>query len=136
VIPDAGYVDDGAPDIDPRQSFGLPGTRAPHVELTRDGKTLSTLDLYVGDFVLMSGPDGAQWSQAAEQAARRLGIEVVSYSVGSSSSSFCATYGIGSSGASLVRPDGYVAWRAESYTDDATDRLGAALAQVLARSDK
>jgi 2-polyprenyl-6-methoxyphenol hydroxylase-like FAD-dependent oxidoreductase len=136
VIPDAGYVDDGAPDIDPRQSFGLPGTRAPHVELTRDGKTLSTLDLYVGDFVLMSGPDGAQWSQAAEQAARRLGIEVVSYSVGSSSSSFCATYGIGTSGASLVRPDGYVAWRAESYTDDAIDRLGAALAQVLARSDK
>ncbi|HEY4608279.1 MAG TPA: FAD-dependent monooxygenase, partial [Ilumatobacteraceae bacterium] len=32
VIPDDGYVDDGVADIDPRQSHGLPGTRAPHVE--------------------------------------------------------------------------------------------------------
>ena len=34
VIPDPDYVDDGALDIDPRQSYGLPGTRAPHVELS------------------------------------------------------------------------------------------------------
>ncbi|MEY2583799.1 MAG: putative polyketide hydroxylase [Ilumatobacteraceae bacterium] len=134
VIPDEDYVDDGGLDIDPRQSHGLPGTRAPHVELSRDGKTISTLDLYLGEFVLMSGPDGGQWSRAAAQAGERLGISVVSYTVGESATSFCDTYGIGSSGASLVRPDGYVAWRAQSYSPDAADRLGAALEQVLART--
>ena len=133
VIADEGYNDDGGLDIDPRQSHGLPGTRAPHVELRRDGETISTLDLYVGEFVLMCGPGGGEWSQAAAQAAERLGIEMVSHIVGDNSSSLCATYGIGSSGASLVRPDGYVAWRAQSYTPDAIDRLSAALEQVLAR---
>jgi 2-polyprenyl-6-methoxyphenol hydroxylase-like FAD-dependent oxidoreductase len=132
VIADQGYVDDGAPDIDPRQSRGLPGTRAPHVELSRDGKTFSTLDLYMGEFVLMSGPGGGQWSQAATQTGDRLGIDVVSYTVGDSAPSFCATYGIGSSGASLVRPDGYVAWRAQEYTSDAADRLESALRHLLA----
>jgi 2-polyprenyl-6-methoxyphenol hydroxylase-like FAD-dependent oxidoreductase len=144
VVPDVDYVDDGALDIDPRQSRGLPGTRAPHVELTRNGKTLSTLDLYVGEFVLMAGPDGAGWSDAAADASARVGIDVVSYRVGragdlddypdGSSAPFPAAYGIGPSGASLVRPDGYVAWRAASYTPDSGDRLTAVLRQVLSAS--
>jgi hypothetical protein len=144
VVPDVNYVDDGALDIDPRQSRGLPGTRAPHVELTRNGKTLSTLDLYVGDFVLMAGPDGAGWSDAAADASARVGIDVLSYRVGrvgdldddphDSTAPFSVAYGIGPSGASLVRPDGYVAWRAASYTPDAGDRLTDVLRQVLSTS--
>ena len=146
VVADAGYVDDGAIDIDPRQSRGLPGTRAPHVELTREGKTLSTLDLYVGEFVLMAGPDGAPWAEAATVAGRELGVNVVPYKVdrgassgdlvdlhGDFSTPFWTMYGIGPSGASLVRPDGYVAWRAASHTPDAADLLTAALRRVLSR---
>jgi 2-polyprenyl-6-methoxyphenol hydroxylase-like FAD-dependent oxidoreductase len=134
VIPDEGYVDDGAIDIDPRQSRGLPGTRAPHVELSRGGTTVSTLDLYVGDFVLMTGPDGDAWAAAAAAAADELGVNVVSHIVGrDESTSFCEAYGIGASGASLVRPDGHVAWRAISHTADAAARLGSALRSVLSR---
>ena len=134
VIPDPEYVDDGALHIDPRQSRGLPGTRAPHVELVRDGTTLSTLDLYVGEFVLMTGPDGAAWEQAAVAAGDDLGVNVVSYTVGrEQSSSFCEDYGIAASGASLVRPDGFVAWRATSHSPDAADRLVSALRAVLSR---
>jgi len=145
VVPDPGYVDDGVSDIDPRQSFGLPGTRAPHVELSRQGKPLSTLDLYVGDFVLIAGPDGAAWADAAKSASDTLGVDVISYTVGDpsgdavirqaldSAPSFASAYGITPSGATLVRPDGYVGWRAASYTPDAADRLSTALAQVLAR---
>ena len=48
VVPDSGWHDDGRPDIDPRQSTGLPGTRAPHVELIHDGRTISSVDLYMG----------------------------------------------------------------------------------------
>ena len=134
VIPDDDYVDDGAPDIDPRTSQGLPGTRAPHVVLERDGTTISTLDLYVGDFVLMSGPDGEGWAQAASVASERLGVNVVSHTIDQDqSSSFCEAYGIGSSGASLVRPDGYVGWRAHEHTPDAAERLASALRTVLSR---
>ncbi|WP_411194500.1 MULTISPECIES: hypothetical protein [Rhodopseudomonas] len=35
-------------------------------------------------------------------------------------------------GALLVRPDVYVGWRAESVSADATDRLRAAMAAILA----
>ncbi len=134
VIPDDDYVDDGALDIDPRKSQGLPGTRAPHVELSRNGATQSTLDFYVGDFVLMSGPDGAAWAQAAAVAGDELDVKVVSHIVDhGQSNSFCEAYGIGSSGASLVRPDGYVGWRARDHTSDAADRLASALRTVLSR---
>jgi 2-polyprenyl-6-methoxyphenol hydroxylase-like FAD-dependent oxidoreductase len=134
VIPDPGYVDDGLLHIDPRQSRGLPGTRAPHVALVRGGATLSTLDLYVGQFVLMAGPDGAAWQQIAVAAGVDVDVDVVSYIVDrEQSSSFCEAYGIESSGASLVRPDGFVAWRATSHSPDAPDRLASALRAVLSR---
>ena len=134
VIPDPGYVDDGLLHIDPRQSRGLPGTRASHVVLARDGATVSTLDLYVGQFVLMAGPDGAAWQQSAVAAGVDVGVDVVSHIVDrEQSSSFCEAYGIESSGASLVRPDGFVAWRAISHSPDARDRLASALRAVLSR---
>jgi len=132
VVPDEDYEDDGGLDIDPRESRGLPGTRAPHVELTRDGKGISTVDLYMGDFVLIAGPDGAAWADAAAAATSAVGVEVVSYTVGPNDGDFCTAYGVGPSGATLVRPDGYVAWRAPAHTPDAADRVTAVLRQVLA----
>jgi hypothetical protein len=116
------------------------------VELSRHGETLSTLDLLVGQFVLLAGPDGDAWAASAEAAGAVLGVTVRSYRIdraatrgelvdlhGDVSTPFWTTYGIGPSGASLVRPDGYVAWRAESQTADAGHRLTAALRQVLCR---
>lgn len=41
-----------------------------------------------------------------------------------------AAFGIGAAGATLVRPDGYVAWRATTMPDDAEHALGSAIAQV------
>jgi 2-polyprenyl-6-methoxyphenol hydroxylase-like FAD-dependent oxidoreductase len=38
VVHEPDYRDDGAPDIDPRRSFALPGTRAPPLELRSDGR--------------------------------------------------------------------------------------------------
>jgi 2-polyprenyl-6-methoxyphenol hydroxylase-like FAD-dependent oxidoreductase len=145
VVPDAGYVDDGAWDINPRESHGLPGTRAPHVELGRDGKTLSPLDLYGSGFVLMAGPDGEGWLEAAKQAGAVTGVEVAAYRVARAPGEagdlvdlhpddglpFWTAYGLEPSGATLVRPDGYVAWRSPVDGDAGAERLTAALKSVL-----
>ncbi len=136
VVPEAGFADDGRPDIDPRQSHGLPGTRAPHVELQRGDDQISALDLYLGDFVLMIGAEGDGWCEAASGAANAAGVDVVCYRVGHDvleeapgAPSFCDAYGIGPSGASLIRPDGYVAWR--SLDASMAEELTTVLRRVL-----
>jgi 2-polyprenyl-6-methoxyphenol hydroxylase-like FAD-dependent oxidoreductase len=134
------FEDDGAPHIDPRASRGLPGTRAPHVALLRDGCPVSTLDLYTGDFVLMVGPTGDGWDDAVRDACARTGLDVRCVRVGrdvheapcgeGAPSSFCTAYGLADDGASLVRPDGYVAWRGDGA---AAGRLGEVLLAVTGR---
>ena len=47
--------------------------------------------------------------------------------------SFTTAYGIEPSGAVLVRPDGYVAWRRTRSVPDPTEQLTAALGAVLCR---
>src|SRR5262249_49846272 len=66
----------------PDQLRAAPGTRAPHVVLERDGKTISTLDLFGESFVVLAGPEGGAWRAAAEGAANALGIPVDSWQVG------------------------------------------------------
>jgi 2-polyprenyl-6-methoxyphenol hydroxylase-like FAD-dependent oxidoreductase len=137
VVPEPGFVDDGLPDIDPRQSHALPGTRAPHAVLIRDGHIISTLDLYMGTFVMMTGPNGDAWQAASSDVAERLGVVVDCHRIGvdvHASSDFCEAHGIGSAGAVLVRPDGYVAWRSHDLPagEHPADVLEMALRQVLA----
>src|SRR5262249_13413278 len=56
----------------PRESAGRPGARAPHVFLDRDGTRLSTLDLFGRNFVLLAGPAGGAWRDAAPAAVKGL----------------------------------------------------------------
>src|SRR5215469_7085103 len=44
---------------------GEPGTHAPHLWLQREGKQVSTLDLFGSHFVLLAGPQGQYWKEAA-----------------------------------------------------------------------
>ena len=107
--------DDGAVHVDPSQTGGRPGTRAPHVAL--DGR--STLDLLGDGFVLLTGPEGEGWSAA----------DVPTHVV--TAPEFPAAYGISPSGAALVRPDGVVAWR--SVDGPHPDALPGVFDRVLAR---
>src|SRR5205807_7767728 len=89
----------------PSQSRGRPGSRAPHVWITSGGRRISTLDLFCGSFVLLTGEDGAPWIDAATEAAAafpRLAIDAHRIA----DEGFTAAYGISPSGATLVRPDG------------------------------
>jgi putative polyketide hydroxylase len=101
---------------DPRETFGLPGSRAPHLWLTRNGRDISTIDL-TGNFLLIAGANGADWVRAAKSAADALGLALDAYCIGRDLADpqkcFTQAYGVSPSGASLIRPDGFIAWRAK-----------------------
>jgi len=132
--------DDAAVHSDPRETLGRPGSRAPHVWLESAGTRISTLDLFRGPFALLAGPEGGAWAEAARTAAaRRPGLALDAHCVGGDSlrdpaGNFCAAYGLSPSGAALVRPDGFVAWRARRLVDDPVHALTDALATALAES--
>jgi putative polyketide hydroxylase len=120
--------DDGALIQDPRVLAGRPGTRAPHVELQRDGRPSSTLDLLGRNFALLAGADGAPWTAAAAAVTERVGVAVDAHVLGGD---FESAYGISASGAALVRPDGFVAFRSPDAVDDPGATLEGALRSVL-----
>jgi hypothetical protein len=111
------------------------------------------LDLFGLGFVLICGHAGAAWDVAAAAAGAATGMPVTVHVVGAPGSDlplrdlaphrlristlfsapFPATYGIDASGAVLVRPDGYVAWRQRQHSDQAAGELIRALKAVLAQ---
>ena len=128
--------DDPALFEDPREPSGRPGARAPHVRLTRDGDELSTVDLFGRGFVLLTGPEAHQWHQAGQiltdtgdlQATHQIGGAELRDIEGA----WAQSYGVSPAGASLVRPDGFVAWRANGTPEgDATATLREALHRIL-----
>jgi 2-polyprenyl-6-methoxyphenol hydroxylase-like FAD-dependent oxidoreductase len=115
---------------DPRQSFGRPGSRAPHVWLEHDGTRKSTIDLFGRAFVLLTGGAGGSWREAALSIARDIpGLELEVHS----EPAVLAAYGIADSGASLVRPDGFVAWRTTQMPNDPRSALSRAVHAALMR---
>ena len=129
--------DDDADWEDPREPTGCPGFRAPHVELARNGSRVSTLDLTGTRFVLFTGAAGDAWVEAASPAASDLGAPVDAFRVGADlddpSGSFFSSYGVEDAGASLVRPDGHIVWRARTALEDPRAALADALALALCR---
>ena len=122
----------------PRESKACPGTRAPHVWLQRRREQISTLDLFGRNFALLAGPEGKAWTEAARDRARLLGIDLYVHKIGENGltdpSGACpAAYGITPTGAVLVRPDGFVAWRAKTGDSASAERIKIALATLLCR---
>ena len=144
---------------DPRESRGRPGSRAPHLWIQTGGRRLSTLDLFGRGFTLLAPPGGAAWTNAARAAAGDIpGLPLETYVVSGGGSSnapggvvsrggsldppdavhdpsgqFAAAYGLGDSGAALVRPDGFVAWRAAAMTSDPARTIAKVLETLLMR---
>jgi putative polyketide hydroxylase len=116
---------------------GLPGTRAPHVVLTREGQQVSTLDLFTRTPVLLAGLEAEPWARAAESAARSAGTALEVLRVGEAledpSGSWGPAYGVGAEGAVLVRPDGVVAWRSAAAQEAPEAVLDDVLKALLAR---
>jgi 2-polyprenyl-6-methoxyphenol hydroxylase-like FAD-dependent oxidoreductase len=115
------------PALRPEQWAGQPGTRAPHLWVSRAGERLSTLDLLQRDWVLLT--EDARWIEAATRAGEPLNVYLQTLRIGSDlmppadpeqfRREFRTAFGIGATGASLIRPDGYVAWRSSDFPTDA-----------------
>jgi hypothetical protein len=138
---DAVITEAGSPEIhaDPHKTHAVPGSRAPHVWLERNGKRISSLDLFGSGFALLTGRDGKAWVAAAAAAAKAMpGLPLHTHVIGDDvrdpGEAFGDAFGIGDAGATLVRPDGYVAWRTRDAADvDAADVMRDVLTRVLAR---
>lgn len=123
---------------DPRHPSGRPGTRAPHVVIERDGTLMSTLDLFGRGLVLLTGTDDGRWKAAAGVVADRLpGVRLTPWRIGPGGDvadvdgRWPDAYGVGEGGAVLVRPDGFVGWRAHSLPEEPARALEAAIALQL-----
>jgi putative polyketide hydroxylase len=119
----------------PDEWAGQPGTRAPHIWVERGGERSSTLDFFERGWVLLT--EHARWLDAAAKASETLGVhvQVLRLSAGmraEDSVSLRKAFGIGFGGASLIRPDGFVAWRSVELPDDPVAGLADALAAVSA----
>jgi len=137
VIPDGSAPAAVADDVIDYVPSGRPGHRAPHLWLERDGERCSTLDLLGTRFTVLAGRGGRPWIDAAGAASKRLGLEISAHAIGADgewadpSGRFAAMYGVGETGAVLVRPDGHVAFRATEA--GSPDALEVALRRVLCR---
>src|SRR5262245_10066557 len=61
--------DDEAVHADPRETAGRPGSRAPHLWIEKDGKRVSTLDLFGAGSTLLAATEGQAWGTAGRDAA-------------------------------------------------------------------
>lgn len=128
------------PAATPMEWQGQPGTRAPHIWATSPGccEELSTIDLFTRDFALVTKDD--RWISAAKEAARMLGVEIRAIHIGrdilfTEPQSFEARFGVSPEGASLVRPDGIIAWRSVGLPENAPAELANALARIASLID-
>ncbi|GLW52269.1 FAD-dependent oxidoreductase [Kitasatospora phosalacinea] len=131
---------------------GEVGTRAPHLWLRdRDGRRLSTLDLFEREPVLLAtAAGGGRWPEAARTVTGETGVPIRCLLVGEGGdlvpepvpdapaagprpagpSGWPAVYGLREGGAVLVRPDGFVGWRAGSPVGDPVAALRVAVRGV------
>jgi putative polyketide hydroxylase len=130
------------PALRPEQWAGQPGTRVPHLWTSKSGTPFSTLDLLQREWVLLT--DDERWCAAAATASERLKFKLHTLRIGGDlmpsaaagsdlemfQKEFRSAFGLGHAGASLIRPDGYVAWRSTELPIDPAGAVADALAHV------
>ncbi|QBR03760.1 FAD-dependent monooxygenase [Paraburkholderia pallida] len=112
-----------------------PGWRAPHfwARTAIGNHRISAVSLFDQDFVLLTGADGHAWISAAGELNKGHKPRIQPLRVAADGDlvpeavSFGDLYGVGPTGAVLVRPDGHVAYRAASATQDVLQDLRTAL---------
>jgi putative polyketide hydroxylase len=86
--------------------------------------------------VLLAGERAGAWISAAERAGKKLDVPLDAYRFGAelAGAEGAAAHGVGTDGALLVRPDGFVASRAQAAAEDPELTLEHALSRLLFRA--
>ncbi|KAH7255201.1 FAD binding domain-containing protein [Fusarium redolens] len=120
-----------------------PGCRLPHVWLNTSipSEPVSTIDLAGhGKFVLFTGIGGEPWKTAAKDVGEKLGVPLDVHAIGYRQQwedfyfDWQRVRGVDDSGAVLVRPDRFVAWRCPRVLADkegCTEKLMTVMKSVL-----
>jgi len=141
----AAVVPDGTPEPHPDRDFELyyhstswPGARLPHCWVECDGRLVSTRDLAAGGrFALLTGIGGEAWVEAARAVTAQIGVEIRAWTLGpgrevrDTFDDWARLSEVAEDGCVLVRPDGFVAYRAARMVDDPQGQLARVMAQVL-----
>jgi putative polyketide hydroxylase len=126
--------------VEAEELRGEAGTRVPHTWVQGgEGPRVSTLDLLGPGFTLFVGSAGAPWTNASDAVCRSLGVSVGVRSVGADADfrdvdgRWAALTGLRPDAALLVRPDDFVAWRADTLPESPESALNQALSRILGR---
>lgn len=120
----------------PDEWNGQPGTHLPHFWVKKDAQTIPVLDI-VDSWTLISREKA--WTEAVSYANKVGYRDIRSILIGEdvqmlSQDDFTQLLGISESGAVLIRPDGYIAWRKQELPVKADDILIEALSKVAFKS--
>ena len=137
VLPDGSPPVDIADPVTEYVQSARPGSRAPHLRLSRGTEQISTIDLFGAHFTLLAARNGDGWRQAARSMTPSW-PEIKAHVIGGGEltdpdGNFNELYGLDVDGAVLVRPDGYVAWRSRSGAANPEAALRAAIDGLLGR---
>jgi 2-polyprenyl-6-methoxyphenol hydroxylase-like FAD-dependent oxidoreductase len=125
--------------VEKEELTGEPGTRVPHAWMRRDGERISTLNLLGTGFTLFTGPAGTGWARAAESVSRSLGVSIDVCPIGAGTDicdvdgKWAKLTGWSAESAMLVRPDDFVAWRADVTPESGQRELDSVVRRILAR---
>jgi len=136
IVPDGTEIIESS--VAEYQPTARPGARAPHSWVRLGGSVISTIDIYDGCFILFTGPTNPSWASAARRIQADLEVPIKSFVLGSDLRPVDETlpdllgrYGIASTGAVLIRPDGFVGLRSAAQADDEYLTLLNAFSEIL-----
>lgn len=115
-----------------------PGAHLPHAWLTSAQQRVSSLDLCgKGRFTLLTGLAGSAWIEDARRVSEETGLDIRVHVIGpgqryvDSWGDFAKVSQIAESGALLVRPDMFIAWRAPDSAQAGTGKLTEVVRSIL-----
>ena len=142
IVPDGTAAAVPVDDIRVYEPTTRPGAPLPHAWVDDEhGNRRAIKDLVApGRLLLIAGEDGRAWCEAAQQLAEETGLPLDAVRIGHLDGDlydprcdWLRRREIAGDGAVLVRPDRFVAWRAQTAADDPRSELAVALGRILAR---